>query len=302
MSSAPAYLLFAQHGWADTNRAIAHLATQLATAEARVIAPNLGWLDTWLAFAPLLARVEQAAMAALQRYPDTPWRIVGHSMGGLLWLELLTQHPEWRSRVHSLVLVASPLGGADVAHLLALFGGLGTSRPLATNRRPLAEAIAREIPTLTITGDIDGGSDGTVIAAATCCAHAQSVTLPIDHASLKNHPALIPVIQKFWANPQVVPAPEPSLVNDLIARLRSLPGLLDAHYRDWPRTTVALRFPDGTTLSTWRQPLIGTEHVFLGDRDGRCCFGGFVTAAARARLQAEIAAIARDYQAQRCDP
>ncbi|NJO19213.1 MAG: hypothetical protein HC838_02865 [Spirulinaceae cyanobacterium RM2_2_10] len=39
-------------GGPTPTRAIAHLATQLATAEARVIAPNLGWLDTWLAFAP----------------------------------------------------------------------------------------------------------------------------------------------------------------------------------------------------------------------------------------------------------
>jgi len=297
VTQTPTYLLFAQHGWADTRQAIATLADQLVEPGARAIAPDLGWLQTWLAFEPLVARVEQIAHQELARYPDAPLRVIGHSMGGLIWLELLARHPEWRSRLHSLVLIASPLGGADLARLLVLFGlGWGVARPLSDNRRPLAEAIAREVPTLTITGDIDGGSDGTTIAEATRCAYAQAVTLPIDHAGLKSHPASIPVIRDFWAAPQIAPAPAPTLANQLAARLRSLPGLHDAHRRDYRRARPLLQFADGTTLSAWRQPLLGTEHVFLSDRQGNLCFGGFVGGAERAALEAELAAIARDYQ------
>ena len=291
----PDYLLFAQHGWADTPQAIASLAMRLAEPQARVIAPDLGWLNTWLWFEPLVNKVEQVATQELARYPETPLRIVGHSMGGLIWLELLTRHPDWRSRVHSLVLIASPLGGADLAHLLARFsGGLGISRALSQNRRSLAEAIAQTVPTLTITGDSDGGSDGTVIAESTRCAYAQNAILPLNHARLKNHPDLIPVIQAFWANPQIAPGPEPTLVNRLVQRLRSRLPLFDAHRRDFPRAQVLGRFPDGTTLRTWRSPF-GLDHIFLGDPEGRYAFGGFVESSEAVNLQTEIAAIIRDY-------
>ncbi len=300
MTSAPDYLLFAQHGWADTNHAIAQLATQLAAPSARVIAPDLGWLNTWLRFEPLVAKVEAIATAELARYPDAPLRIIGHSMGGLIWVELLARHPDWRARVHSLVLVASPLGGADIAHLLARFSCIASiAEPLSANRRPLAEAIAREVPTLTITGDIDQGSDGTVIVEATQCAYARAATLPVGHAQLKNHPELLPTIRAFWAAPQVGSPPVRSLQRELIGRLRSLPRCFDAHRRDFAKATPLLRFPDGSTLSTWQQPWLKLEHVFLSDARGNFCFGGFFSGRqSQGLLAQEIAAIAADYQGE----
>ena len=102
------FVLFAQHGWADTHQAIASLSHALVPDTIPVIAPNLGWFCTWVRIEPLIQHVEQTAMEALQHYPDHPWRIIGHSMGGLIWVDVLHRHPDWWSRIHSLCLVGSP--------------------------------------------------------------------------------------------------------------------------------------------------------------------------------------------------
>jgi hypothetical protein len=39
----PDYILFAQHGWADTNQAMTTLAEQLATAQTQVVVPCLNY-------------------------------------------------------------------------------------------------------------------------------------------------------------------------------------------------------------------------------------------------------------------
>ncbi|MEL6900096.1 MAG: alpha/beta hydrolase, partial [Cyanobacteria bacterium J06606_4] len=110
----PDYILYAQHGWADINQGIGTLAKQIASPEARVIVPNLGFINTWIRIAPLIDRVEAIALQTHSEHPEAPLRIVGHSMGGLIWLEVLSRHPEWWPQVESLVLVASPVGGADI--------------------------------------------------------------------------------------------------------------------------------------------------------------------------------------------
>jgi pimeloyl-ACP methyl ester carboxylesterase len=82
-------LLFAQHGWADNNQAMLALASQLAAeqtqAQVHIVAPCLNYAMTWLRIAPLIDEVEALAIANLARYPGLPVRIVGHSMGGLIW-------------------------------------------------------------------------------------------------------------------------------------------------------------------------------------------------------------------------
>ena len=155
----PQFLLFAQHGWADTSRAIASLAHTIVPPETPVIAPDLGWLRTWLRIEPLIQQVEAAATKALEDYPDHAWRIMGHSMGGLIWIELLHRHPEWQFRVHSLALVGAPVGGSDLGRIIDPLGlGIAIARDLGVNRRPLAEAIAAQVPTVVIAGDSDGGA------------------------------------------------------------------------------------------------------------------------------------------------
>lgn len=269
------FLLFMQHGWADHARPIAGLGMQLMP-QAVVVAPDLGWWRTWWRMEPLIEMVEREAIALQSQHPDLPWRIVGHSMGGLIWLELLDRHRHWWPRVHSLVLIASPVGGADLGRIFDPFGwGVGIARDLGRNRRDLAAEIAAQIPTLVIAGDIDGGSDGTVLVQTTRCDFAQCVTLPYSHPALKNHPALIPVIQRFWANPQVAPPPELGLMGAIGDRLRQVPGITDAHPRDALKATPFHQFPDGTTVKTWRNPW-GLRHVFVVDGGGVCHYGGFV--------------------------
>ncbi|MEM8638299.1 MAG: hypothetical protein AAGG51_05780 [Cyanobacteria bacterium P01_G01_bin.54] len=193
------FILFAQHGWADTHRPIRNLAQQLAPG-ALIVTPNLGWLRTWWRIEPLIQRVEASATKTNQLYPEIPWRIVGHSMGGLIWLEVLQRHPEWLPQVHSLVLVASPVGGAIWGQRLDPQGwGIGIARDLAVDRRELAIALARKIPILSVAGDLGNGSDGTVRVATTQFPGATLMNLPYSHPALKCHPSLIPVIQKFWA-------------------------------------------------------------------------------------------------------
>ncbi|PZV07581.1 MAG: lysophospholipase, partial [Leptolyngbya sp.] len=81
------YILFAQHGWADTNQSMMTLTERLAGGNAQIVAPCLNYAMTWLRMAPLIDQVDALATATLARQPSLPLRIVGHSMGGLIWLE-----------------------------------------------------------------------------------------------------------------------------------------------------------------------------------------------------------------------
>ncbi|MGD1863923.1 MAG: hypothetical protein ACFB0D_05160, partial [Phormidesmis sp.] len=58
---APDYILYAQHGWADVNQGIGQLAKQIASPRARVVVPNLGFVNTWIRITPLIDRVEAIA-------------------------------------------------------------------------------------------------------------------------------------------------------------------------------------------------------------------------------------------------
>jgi alpha-beta hydrolase superfamily lysophospholipase len=58
-------------------------------------------------------------------------RIIGHAMGGLIWLEILNRYSKWRSQVYSLILIASLLGKASLARIIDLFRlEIGISRNL----------------------------------------------------------------------------------------------------------------------------------------------------------------------------
>ncbi|NEQ86615.1 MAG: alpha/beta hydrolase, partial [Moorea sp. SIO2I5] len=161
MTDKPDFLLYAQHGWADTSKAIANLAQSIATSRTAIIAPDLGWFKTWLWIEPLIKQLEHIVLDTIVTYPQTPIRIIGHSMGGLIWLELLSRHQDWWSQVESLVLIGSPIGGADLARIIDPLGiGIGIAKDLGINRRQLAESIGAVIPTLVIAGDSDHGSDG----------------------------------------------------------------------------------------------------------------------------------------------
>lgn len=269
----PDFVLYAQHGWADSSQAIAGLAQSVATPNTIIITPSLGYIKTWLRIEPLIEHVEQVAIDTLATYPDTPMRIIGHSMGGLIWLEVLNRHPEWWPQVHSLVLVASPVGGSDLGRIFdPLQLGLGIARDLGKNRRAIAETIAAVIPTLAIAGNSDRGSDGTIPVESTKFRHAKFVCVyGLAHAVMKNHPAVAAAIRDFWGES----LEESEVGADLIQRLRSVAGMTDAHHRDFDSAKIEMTFEDGTTLRTWKN-LFGVDHVFVGSPRGECLYGGFV--------------------------
>jgi pimeloyl-ACP methyl ester carboxylesterase len=278
-AATPEFILYAQHGWADTGQRLASLAAHITDSQTIVVAPSLGFVKTWIRIEPLIQAVEAIVLETSIRYPETPMRIIGHSMGGLIWLELLSRYPDWCSRVESLVLVGSPIGGSDWGRMLDPLGwGIGIARDLGINRRILAEAIVAQIPTLVIAGDVDGGSDGTITVESTKVFGASFVSLPgVSHAALRDHPLVAEAIQQFWAIPKgpVPLPPEPDLAQLVIKRLQTVPGMTDAHQRDFAKATVYLTFEDGATLRVWKHPL-GMPHIFVASPEGTCLYGGFV--------------------------
>ncbi|GAB4379212.1 MAG: hypothetical protein Kow00121_32910 [Elainellaceae cyanobacterium] len=272
--SSEEFVLFVQHGWADDNRAMLALAFDLVAGSVPVVAPNLGYLQTWIRIAPLIDTVEAIATANLASQPDLPIRIVGHSMGGLIWLEILNRHREWWSRVHSLVLVASPVGGADLGRLIdPLNLGIGIAADLGTNRKAIAAEIASVIPTLVIAGDVDGGSDGTVPVTCTRFANARFICLPgLSHPVLRNHPQVTLTIRDFWVDFEIGGRIE---FDAIVQRLHAVPGITDGHQRDFDKAQVIMKLSNGGTIRRWKS-LLGIEHVFVASPDGECLYAGFV--------------------------
>jgi hypothetical protein len=272
-SAAPDFFLFVQHGWADDQRAMVALAEQLVSNPAAIVAPNLGYIQTWIRIAPLIQQVDTIATAYLRDYPDVPLRIIGHSMGGLIWLEVLHRHPDWWPRVHSLVLVGSPVGGADLGRIIdPLKVGLGIATDLGIDRKSIAEQIAAAIPTLVIAGDIDQGSDGTVTLACTRFDQAHFICLPESHPALRNHPSVAAVIRDFWADFSIC---ETIAIDPIIQRLRAVPGMTDGHLRNFSQAKIAFHLKTGNTIRLWQSPF-GVDHVYVASPDGACLYAGFV--------------------------
>ena len=113
----PSYLVFSQHGMVDTHQAMELLAKRNSDSNSRIIAPDLGFLNTLFNIEPLITNVEAIAIREIQNYPDVPIRIIGCSLGGVIWTEILTRHPEWWPNVESWVLLGSPIGGAHLAKI-----------------------------------------------------------------------------------------------------------------------------------------------------------------------------------------
>ncbi len=276
------FILFAQHGWADTYHDIAQLARSLANANTVTYTPDLGWINTWLEIAPLINKVEKVALEAIATHPQLPWRIVAHSMGGLIWLEVLDRHPEWLPKVHSLCLVASPIGGSDLGRLFDPFRWFPLmARDLGTNRRPNAEAIASKIPTLSIVGDIGHHTDGTVPVGCSQFAHASFVRLEnIRHAPLKNHPRVADAVRQFWENPIIAPIPtDPT--SQLISKLRSL-DLTETDNQNFAKAKLIQTGLEGTKLWVWTNAL-QVMHVFVSVGD-RCVYSAYASWQAKEKL------------------
>ena len=275
VNSNPEFLLFAQHGWADTSKNIGNLASSAASSQTIVIAPSLGLVKTFIRIAPLVVQLEQIAAMAIANYPDTPIKIIGHSMGGLMWLEVLDRNPQWWQKVHSFILLGSPVGGSNIARIIdPLNIGIGTARDLGKNRRDIAEKIARQIPTLSVASDIGMGTDGLVTVENTKFDYANWLLISgIPHSAMRYHPDMIPIVQNFWANPRLA-SPESTSLNRYISSLRSVPGMTDTDYRDFERSQIIANLADDHTLHTWKHPW-GMNHVYLGKQQ-QCLYAGYV--------------------------
>jgi hypothetical protein len=276
VNSNPEYLLFAQHGWADTGNNIGRLVKTAVNPQTKIIVPSLGLFKTFIRLEPLVRRLEQIATEAIATHPHTPIKIVGHSMGGLMWLEVLERNPQWWQQVHSLILLGSPVGGSHVARMVDPFKiGIGTATDLGKNRRAVAEKIAQHIPTLSVASDLGMGTDGLVTVENTKFDYANWLVISnIAHSAMRWHQNIVPIMQNFWANPQLGLAPEATLTNQLIQRLRSVPGMTDTDYRDFMRSRIVVSLPGDLTLHKWNNPL-GITHVYLSQQQ-QCLYAGYV--------------------------
>jgi pimeloyl-ACP methyl ester carboxylesterase len=274
--SDPEYLLFAQHGWADTGNNIGRLVTAATNPQTKLIVPSLGLIKTFIRLEPLVQRLEQIATREIATHPQTPIKIVGHSMGGLMWLEVLERNPQWWHQVHSFILLGSPVGGSNLARMIDPLGiGVGTAKDLGKNRRAMAEKIAQQIPTLSVASDLGKGTDGLVTVENTKFDHANCLLISdIAHSAMKWHRDMLPILQDFWTNPQLGSPPASTVTNQLIQRLRNVPGMTDADYRDFARSRIVARLPENLTLHIWKNPL-GINHVYLAKQQ-QCLYAGYV--------------------------
>jgi pimeloyl-ACP methyl ester carboxylesterase len=282
----PEYLLFAQHGWADTGNNIGRLVKAAVNAQTvnthtnnthtKVIVPSLGWINTLIRLEPLVKRLEQIAVEAIATHPQSPIKIVGHSMGGLMWLEVLDRNPQWWDQVHSLILLGSPVGGSNVARMVdPLNLGIGTARDLGKNRRAMAEKIAQHVPTLSVASDLGMGTDGLVTVENTKFDYANWLLISdIAHSAMRYHAEIVPIMQNFWANPQLGYPPANTVTNQLVQRLRRVPGMTDADYCDFVRSRIVAHLPENLTLHTWKNPF-GINHVYLA-KQKQCLYAGYV--------------------------
>lgn len=274
--TSPQFLLFAQHGWSDNGKDIGQLAQTLVNDDTLVFAPSLGLLNTYWRINYLVKQVEELAAQKISQYSQTPLKVMGHSMGGLIWLEVLHRHPEWWHKIHSVVVIGSPIGGADLARMVDPWGiGIGIARDLAKNRRPLAEKIAQNIPTLSIASDLGNGSDGMVALEATKFDYAQFVCVErIPHAQMKRHWSMIPLIKQFWSEPQIN-YPQSDLATEVIQYLRNIPGITDSNYNRLERSQKYLELPQNITIRTSKN-VAQIDHVFVTDQTQKCLYAGYV--------------------------
>lgn len=252
-----------------------------------VCAPDLGWWRTWGEFRGLYQQVKTSVIELLETYPHAQIQIVGHSLGGLIWLEILADHPQWWPRLHSLVLLAVPVGGADLGRTFDPWGALPLiARDLGKNRRSIATQIAQQIPTLVIAGDWDGGSDGTIVTGTTKFLRANWHCIQgAHHAQIRLHPQTVHLIKTFWQRPTLA-LPESGLETEMLDYLYSL-SLTDAHPRDlrWSRSIAKLR--GDYSLWTWTSPL-WVKHFFIANPEMAIVYGAFAGWADQAKLNRAI--------------
>lgn len=85
-----------------------------------------------------------------------------------------------------------------------------------------------------------------------------------------------------------------NIAKEVIVILENVPGMTRAHHRDFISSHPIMRLRDGTVVRTWKNP-VGVDHVFLGDRNDRMIYGGFVGWIHSEGLQQALTRIRRDF-------
>ncbi len=288
----PSSILFAQHGWADTHARIAELAARVAPSEAMRIAPDLGYVRTWLRIEPLIADVENIATAALAQLPDLPVSVIGHSMGGLIWIEVLSRHPEWWPRVAAFVLIGSPVDGSHYSRMAdPMRLGVGIARDLGISRTDKAERLAQAMPMLSIAGAANCSGDHAVPLDATLLDGDMDVAVHgVDHPGLLDDPHVDALIRNFLA--QRAPRPLPTW--QVIRALRGVAGMTSGERAKYCGASLELMFEDGHQLLTIDSRVM-RSHVFLVDHEHHCNFAGYVGPVHRGDLRQAIEAVRAEY-------
>ncbi|BBA79163.1 hypothetical protein RGRSB_0600 [cyanobacterium endosymbiont of Rhopalodia gibberula] len=294
MIDPPDCILFVQHGWTDTHQDILQLVKTLKTAKNQIVALNFGWLKTWIESEDILELIEQKVVEVLDSYPDIPWRIIGYSLGGLLWLDFLDQHPELWSKINSIVLIGCPINGVQSFGILKP-SETKIAKYLLKSRQAVTEKIAQSIPTLSIAGDLGDKSDGTIRIETTQVAFGEFTCLPnLSHAKLKTSPQVVEVIQKFWDFLPIQVIPKKDFAIILIERLQAVPGMTYTQNRDFERSQVYLLFQDGKSIRIWKNSL-NILYVFLANKNKECLYSGCVCWVHAQELQNSLEAIHQDY-------
>lgn len=294
MIDSPDCILFVQHGWTDTHQDILKLAKNLKTAKNQIVALNFGWLKTWIKSEDILELIEQKVAEVLESYPDIPWRVIGYSLGGLLWLDFLDKHPELWSKINSIVLIGCPINGVDSFGILKP-SEMRIAQYLLKSRQAVTEKIAQSIPTLSIAGDLGDKSDGTINIETTQLVCGKFTCLSnLSHAKLKTSPQVVEVIQKFWNLLPIQVIPKKDFAIILIERLQAVPGMTDTQNRDFERSQVYLLFQDGKSIRVWKNS-INIIYVFLANKNRECLYSGCVGLVHAQELQNSLEAIHKDY-------
>lgn len=85
-----------------------------------------------------------------------------------------------------------------------------------------------------------------------------------------------------------------NILDQVMSILNQVPGMTEAHKRDFDRAVPKFKLCDGSVVKTWTNP-VAVDHVFLADKSGKMIFGGFVGWIHSDGFHQAIAQIQRDF-------
>lgn len=84
------------------------------------------------------------------------------------------------------------------------------------------------------------------------------------------------------------------VTREAISILENVPGMTQAHHRDFKNSQPVMRLRDSSVVRVWKNPF-GVDHVFIADASDRMVYGGYVGWIHSEGLNQAIAQIRRDF-------